>query len=46
MAKKINPSWNQEKGSIHSPDGVKDLRRELKDALVRKYCGLAENMWK
>ena len=46
MAKKINPSWNQEKGSIHSPEGVKDLRRELKDALVRKYCGLAENMWK
>ena len=46
MSKKINPSWNQEKGSIHSPEGVKDLRRELKDALVRKYCGLAENMWK
>ena len=46
MGKKITPSWNQEKGSIHSPEGVKDLRRELKDALVRKYCGLAENMWK
>ena len=46
MGKKINPSWNQEKGQIHSPEGVKDLRRELKDALVRKYCGLAENMWK
>ena len=46
MAKKINPSWQNERGSIHSPEGVKDLRRELKDALVRKYCGLAENMWK
>ena len=46
MGKKINPSWKQERGSIHSPEGVKDLRRELKDALVRKYCGLAENMWK
>ena len=46
MGKKINPSWEQERGSIHSPEGVKDLRRELKDALVRKYCGLAENMWK
>ena len=46
MGKKINPSWEKERGSIHSPDGVKDLRRELKDALVRKYCGLAENMWK
>ena len=46
MGKKINPSWQQERGSIHSPEGVKDLRRELKDALVRKYCGLAENMWK
>lgn len=47
MGKKINPSWNEkDKGSIHSPEGVKDLRRELKDALVRKYCGLAENMWK
>ena len=46
MGKKINPSWNQERESIHSPQGVKDLRRELKDALVRKYCGLAENMWK
>lgn len=46
MGKKINPSWNQERESIHSPEGVKDLRRELKDALVRKYCGLAENMWK
>lgn len=43
----MNPSWNEkDKGSIHSPEGVKDLRRELKDALVRKYCGLAENMWK
>ena len=46
MGKKITPSWEKEKGSIHSPEGVKDLRRELKDALVRKYCGLAENMWK
>ena len=46
MGKKINPSWEREKGQIHSPEGVKDLRRELKDALVRKYCGLAENMWK
>ena len=46
MGKKINPSWEKERGSIHSPEGVKDLRRELKDALVRKYCGLAENMWK
>ena len=46
MGKKINPSWQKERGSIHSPEGVKDLRRELKDALVRKYCGLAENMWK
>lgn len=46
MGKKINPSWERERESIHSPEGVKDLRRELKDALVRKYCGLAENMWK
>ena len=46
MGKKINPSWEKERVSIHSPEGVKDLRRELKDALVRKYCGLAENMWK
>ena len=46
MSKKITPSWEKERGSIHSPEGVKDLRRELKDALVRKYCGLAENMWK
>ena len=46
MSKKIFPSWEKERGSIHSPQGVKDLRRELKDALVRKYCGLAENMWK
>ena len=46
MGKKIIPSWEKERGSIHSPEGVKDLRRELKDALVRKYCGLAENMWK
>ena len=46
MSKKISPSWEREKGQIHSPEGVKDLRRELKDALVRKYCGLAENMWK
>lgn len=46
MAKHINPSWDRiDKNAIHSPDGVKELRKELKDALIRKYSGMAENLF-
>ena len=45
MSKKINPSWERVRSELHSPKGVEDLRRSLKDALVRKYAGMAENMW-
>lgn len=45
MGKKINPSWERTRDQIHSPAGVEDLRMNLKDAFIRFYCGLAENMW-
>lgn len=46
MAKHINPSWDRiDKNAIHSPAGVQELRRELKDALIRKYTGMAENLF-
>ena len=46
MGKKINPSWERKKEELHSPEGVRDLKNELKDALVRRYVGLAESMWR
>lgn len=45
MSSKINKSWERDRDRIHSPQGVEDLRRELKDALIRKYTGMAENLF-
>lgn len=42
---KINKSWEKTRTEVHSPDGVKDLRREIKFGLSKKYKGLAESMW-
>ena len=43
----LNKSWETPRGNeMHSPAGVKELRGALKDALVRKYCGIAESMFK
>lgn len=45
--KKINPSWEtfRDNKGIHSPQGVDDLRESLRNALIRRYTGLAETMW-
>lgn len=45
MSSKINKSWERTRTEIHSPDGVKELRREIKFGLSKKYKGLAESMW-
>lgn len=44
---KISPSWlRQRDGEIHSPEGVEDMKREVKDGLTRFYVGIAESMWR
>lgn len=42
---KIYLPWEKDKEKIHSPNGVKELRASLKDALIRKYTGMAETMF-
>lgn len=43
---KIRKSWEQECNEVHSPEGVKELRRALKFGLRKKYYGLAESMFR
>lgn len=41
--------WGQEpkqKGSVHSPKGVDELRKNVKSGLIRFYTGIAETMWR
>lgn len=42
---KINKSWERTRTEVHSPAGVKDLRREIKYGLMKKYIGIAESMF-
>lgn len=46
MTSKINKSWEKTRAEVHSPAGVKDLRREVKYGLTKKYIGIAESMWR
>lgn len=46
MAYKMNKSWERERSSIHSPEGVDELKRNVKWGLLRLYTGMAESMWK
>jgi len=44
---RIEPSWEKaRKADIHSPQGVRELREEAKAALMRKYTGLAQGMFR
>lgn len=36
----------KQKGSIHSPKGVAELRKNVKAGLIRFYTGIAESMWR
>lgn len=46
--KKVIPSWEKEYADrgVHAPLGVKELRKNLKDGLRRRYIGYAENMFR
>lgn len=46
MTSKINKSWERTRSETHSPQGIDALRKSLKDALVRKYTGMAESMFR
>ena len=46
MAPKIRKSWERTRDEIHSPEGVRDLRRAVKSGLTRFYTGIAESMWR
>lgn len=36
----------KQKGSVHSPKGVAELRKNVKSGLLRFYTGIAESMWR
>ena len=46
MSAKINKSWEKTRVDVHSPNGVADLRRNVKWGLMRKYMGIAETMFR
>ena len=46
MSNKISKSWEKTRTEVHSPDGVKELRRAVKYGLTRKYIGIAESMFR
>ena len=46
MSSKISKSWEKTRTEVHSPDGVKELRRAVKYGLTRKYIGIAESMFR
>lgn len=43
---KVKKPWEKDKDAVHSPEGVRDLKRNVKYALIRKYTGIAETMFK
>lgn len=46
MSNKVNKSWERTRTEVHSPAGVKELRREIKYGLTKKYIGIAESMFR
>ena len=46
MSSKINKSWERTRNEVHSPDGVKELRKQVKFGLTKKYIGLGESMFR
>ena len=46
MSAKINKSWEKTRVDVHSPNGVQELRRNVKWGLMRKYMGIAESMYR
>lgn len=46
MSYKMNKSWERERESVHSPEGVDELKKNVKSGLVRQYTGLCESMWR
>ena len=45
MSRKINKSWDTRRDEVHSPEGVVQLRENIKYGLSKKYKGLAESMF-
>lgn len=43
---KMNKSWERNRDAIHSPEGVEELKRDVKYGLLKLYTGLAESMWR
>lgn len=44
----MKPSWEDDtrRTKVHSPEGVRELRKNVRFGLRRLYYGLAENMWR
>ena len=45
MTSKINKSWERTRSEVHSPDGIVELKANIKSGLIKKYSGLFENMF-
>ena len=39
-------SWERDRSEIHSPAGVEELKKAVKNGLTRKYCGIIETMFR
>ena len=39
-------SWERDRSEIHSPAGVKELKKAVKAGLIKKYAGLIESMFR
>lgn len=46
--RRFRGSWEQprDKGEVHSPQGVKELKNALREGFRHKYIAIAERMWK
>lgn len=46
MSYKMNKSWEKTREELHSPEGIDDLKKDVKSGLYRFYTGIAESMWR
>ena len=39
-------SWEKDRSEIHSPAGIRELKKAIKSGLMKKYAGLIESMFR
>lgn len=46
MSYKMNKSWEKDRDSVHAPEGIDELKQNVKWGMLRLYTGMAESMWR